>query len=75
LLRKRAGINHSKTHGHSRDEDIIPEPVRASFNDLKEEKSRKAAVDSMQSLMTDGHINLFADIENVSSKLMEEKVM
>jgi hypothetical protein len=73
LLRKRAGVNHSKTHDHSRDEDIVPEPVKASLSDHKEEKSRKAAVDPIQLLMTGGHINLFADIENVGCKLMEER--
>jgi len=65
LLQRRAGISHPKSHGHSRDEDLIPEPVRASLNDHMEEKSREAAVDPIQSLMTDGHINLFADIEKV----------
>jgi hypothetical protein len=74
LLRKRAGITDSKTRGPLRDEDIIPEPVRASLNDRKEGESRKAAVDPIQSLLVDGHINLFADIENVCGNITEERV-
>ncbi|KAG8759555.1 hypothetical protein FRC14_005678, partial [Serendipita sp. 396] len=61
LLRKRAGIGNTNSSRTTALEDIIPDAVKAS---LKEHESRRPEADSMQSFIGDGHINLFADLEN-----------
>lgn len=67
LLRKRAGIRESKASRKDKEEDdIIPEAVKASFKEHKEAKP-----DALQGLMTNGHINLFADLENNEASLAQ----
>ncbi|CAG8717569.1 15865_t:CDS:2, partial [Acaulospora colombiana] len=61
LLRKRAGISASSSKQTPTDEDLIPDAVKES---LKEQQVKDIPDSPLQSLMTDGHINLFADLEN-----------
>lgn len=67
LLRKRAGIDSNR----SRDEELLPEAVKASFNEHRDNKGQASLTDPIQSLMTDGHINLFADLENQEATLKQ----
>ncbi|PVG04699.1 hypothetical protein CPB86DRAFT_777974 [Serendipita vermifera] len=68
LLRKRAGISASSSKESRKDEDLIPDAVKES---LKEHQTKEMSDSSLQSLMTDGHINLFADLENREASLKQ----
>ncbi|KAG8833156.1 hypothetical protein FRC17_011227 [Serendipita sp. 399] len=63
LLRKRAGISNSRTSKRAEREDIIPDAVKASLKENEEKQSHETQAEPIQSLMRDGHINLFADLE------------
>jgi len=68
LLRKRAGIkDNGKGKSRARDEDdLIPEAVRASVTDQGATGSLSINPTSKQPPLTSqGHINLFADLEEV----------
>ncbi|CAG8717397.1 3858_t:CDS:2, partial [Acaulospora colombiana] len=68
LLRKRAGISASSSKQNRTDEDLIPDAVKES---LKEQQAKDVPESPLQSLMTDGHINLFADLENKDAVLKQ----
>jgi hypothetical protein len=68
LLRKRAGIqDNGKGKLHAQDEDhLIPEAVRASVANQGDTAVLSSNVTNKgPSLTSRGHINLFADIEEV----------
>ena len=68
MLRKRAGIqNNGKGKSRTRDEDdLIPEAVRASVAEQAAAESLSINPTSKQPPLTSkGHINLFADLEEV----------